>query len=381
MAGALSACPRSESVLGDADAASRGNAPSTLAGVGIVRLLYVAALLHVSALGFALFHPISLPSLAIIVTGLGVTLVALFLPQLVALPVAAASVQARHVPPTADLSPAQVGSGASPSPLPFMGERIAFDPDSVQIARLARAAARVNRMPTVHGHPWGDLIARVSHELRTPLNAVIGFSDVMQSELLGPVGHPRYREYARHIRDCGRDLLKSAEDTLAITCLIDHDPNAPIQTAVCFREMVEDAWGFYTDPQDAKGLTLEAEVPQGLEVLVDRRPMRQILINLFAEAVRRTDARGTVGLVATASGDLVQIEVYLRGRPGDVSVGQASLPICLARALLELHGAALIEVDDPFSTWRAVTVLRCSAQEQFFPLPQPSYSRPQAQLC
>jgi hypothetical protein len=145
--------------------------------------------------------------------------------------------------------------------------------------------------------------------------------------------------------------------------------------------MVEDAWGFYAVSQDANGLTLEAEVPQGLEVLVDRRPMRQILINLFAEAVRRTDARGTVGLVATVSGDLVQIEVYLRGRPGDVSVGQASLPICLARALLELHGAALIEVDDPFSTWRAITVLRCSAQKQFFPLLQPSYARPQAQLC
>jgi signal transduction histidine kinase len=380
MAGTLSACPRSESALSGADAATGGISRLPLIGFNIVRLLQGAVLLHASALAYALFHPISLPSLAIIVTGLIVTLVALRLPQLLAPPAAVALAQARHVPPTADLSPAQVGSGASPSPLPFMGERIALDPEAVQLTRLARAAARLNRMPNLHAHPWGDLIARVSHELRTPLNAVIGFSDVMHAELLGPVGHPRYREYARHIRDCGRDLLKSAEDTLAITCLLDHDPNAAMEIAVDFRAMVDEAWAFYADPLNAGGIALEAEVPEGLEVLVDRRPLRQILINLFAEAVRRTDARGTVGLVATVDGDLVQIEVYLRGRPGDVSVGQASLPICLARALLELHGAALIEVDDPFSTWRAVTVLRCSTQGQFFTFPQ-TYARPQAQLC
>jgi hypothetical protein len=99
---------------------------------------------------------------------------------------------------------------------------------------------------------------------------------------------------------------------------------------------------------------------------MERRPMRQILINLLAEAVRRADARGTVGVVATADGDLAQIEVYLRGQPGAPSVGQPSLPICLARALLELAGASLIEVDDPYSTWRAVTVLKCAAQHDFF---------------
>jgi K+-sensing histidine kinase KdpD len=209
-------------------------------------------------------------------------------------------------------------------------------------------------------------MARVSHELRTPLNAVIGFSDVMQSELLGPVGHPRYREYARHIGDCGRDLLKSAEDTLAITCLLDHDHTATIATGVGLRTMVEEAWAFHSGPTSSHGLTLDAQIPDDLEVLVERRPMRQILINLFAEAVRRADARGSLGVAVTVDGDLAQIEVFLRGQPGAPSVGQASLPICLARALLELNGASLIEIDDPYSTWRAVTVLKCVAQSDFF---------------
>ncbi len=112
-------------------------------------------------------------------------------------------------------------------------------------------------------------------------------------------------------------------------------------------------------------------------MLVDRRPLRQILINLFAEAVRRADARGSVGMVATVDGDLVQIEMFLRGQPGQASVGQASLPVCLARALLELNGASLIEVDDPSSTWRVLTVLRCVAQCDFFnSLPDTTAIRP-----
>lgn len=375
MAGTLAACPREESVFGDDGPSGRSSSPAA----GAVRLLQGAVLVHSGALAFAIFHPVSLASLVILIGGFLVTLLALNVAQLAAL-----SDNGRRSPSASDaitteLSPPQAGSGGSPSPLPFIGERISVSPSAVQLPGLARAAARLGRLPGPRAHRWGELMARVSHELRTPLNAVIGFSDVMQSELLGPVGHPRYREYVHHIGECGRDLLKSAEDTLAITCLLDHDPTVAVATGVDLRVMVEEAWAFHSTPTSSHGLSLDAHIPEDLEVLVEQRPMRQILINLFAEAVRRADSRGTLGVVATVNGDLVQIEVFLRGQPGAPSVGQASLPICLARALLELNGASLIEIDDPYSTWRAVTVLRCVAQCDFFAsLPEPAVRQPSA---
>ena len=70
-------------------------------------------------------------------------------------------------------------------------------------------------------------MARVNHELRTPLNAVIGFSEVMALEMFGPLGNERYQEYVRHIRDSAGDLLKSAEDTLALTALLTNARNPP----------------------------------------------------------------------------------------------------------------------------------------------------------
>ncbi len=347
-------------------------------GPNLVRTLQGAAIVHVTVLVLALFSHLSLHSLALIVSGLAVILLALQLPRL-----AQQLPAPQHVVPAPSVamptfSQLATGEPAGPSPLPFMGERILLNPEVPGLDGLSRAAARLSRMTPVRAHPWGDLIARVSHELRTPLNAVIGFSDVMQSELLGPVGHPRYREYARHIRDCGRELLKSAEDTLAITCLLGHDPSAVCEATVDFHGLVAEAWLFHAEP--GMGLTLEADIPEGISVLADRRPLRQILINLFAEAVRRSDSQGLVGITATVDGDLVQIEVFLRGRPDSTPAGQASLPICLARALLELQGAALIEVDDPYSTWRALTVLRRPMQSDFFPLPE-LCEAPPARLC
>jgi signal transduction histidine kinase len=354
--------------------ASRAHDGERRPGGHAIRWLQAAAMFHVGVIVLALLELIFLPPLVLLVTGLVVTLLALRVPLLSAVSAERRAVRASNSG-TADLSPAKKGSGDSPAPLPFIGERIAFNPDTAQLEGLARAAARLKRMPTARSHPWGDLIARVSHELRTPLNAVIGFSDVMKDELLGPVGHPRYREYAQHICDSGRSLLKSAEDTLAITYLLDHDPEARLEAGVDLAPIVADAWAFHA--AGSTGLSLEADLPDRLDVLVDRRPLRQIFINLFAEAVRRADARGTVGCVATVDGDLVQIEVFLRGRPDSASVGQASLPICLARALLELNGASLIEVDHASSTWRALTVLPCAAQNDFFLAPSVAAAVPE----
>jgi hypothetical protein len=264
--------------------------------------------------------------------------------------------------PKSDLS--HVAS--APCALPFMGERILLQADHPGLTRLTQIASRLGRMPAARSRPWGELMARVSHELRTPLNAVIGFSDVMNAELFGPVGNPRYREYARHIRDCGRELLKSAEDTLAMTCLLDQQAPSTTTIPLDLGEIVHEAWNFYGDEAESRGIRLSTDMPPTVDLVAERRPMRQILINLFSEALRRSANDGVIGLMAHTDGDLVQLEVFVRGGPKLDDTGTASLAVCLARALLELQGAALVEIDDHGSSWRAVTVLRKAVQPDFF---------------
>ena len=59
-----------------------------------------------------------------------------------------------------------------------------------------------------------EFLANISHELRTPLNAVIGFSEVMERGVFGPLGHAKYQEYARDIRESGSYLLEVINDIL-----------------------------------------------------------------------------------------------------------------------------------------------------------------------
>ena len=62
-----------------------------------------------------------------------------------------------------------------------------------------------------------EFLANMSHELRTPLNSVIGFSEILKEQLLGPMDNPRYEEYAADIYESGKHLLNLISDILDVS--------------------------------------------------------------------------------------------------------------------------------------------------------------------
>jgi signal transduction histidine kinase len=85
-----------------------------------------------------------------------------------------------------------------------------------EIARQRQRIAELETRRILPPNVADERLALIGHDLRTPLNAVIGFSDLMAQEVYGPIGHPKYREYARHVRESGRALLGVAQDLLAM---------------------------------------------------------------------------------------------------------------------------------------------------------------------
>ena len=100
----------------------------------------------------------------------------------------------------------------------------------------------------------------------------------------------------------------------------------------------------------------------------------------MTEAIDRAADGATVVLKATSDGDVVQLEFVANGPAPGPRPAEASLAVCLARALLDLHGATLIELKDKSCAWRAVTVLGCAAQQDFFAAPMRPRSRDRARL-
>lgn len=87
------------------------------------------------------------------------------------------------------------------------GHRVTLRVDITQQKRLQQELARTRDELRAANDAKSGFMAAVSHELRTPLNAVIGFAEILGEEHLGPIGSPRYREYAQDIMAAGHHLL------------------------------------------------------------------------------------------------------------------------------------------------------------------------------
>ncbi|WP_096703962.1 ATP-binding protein [Magnetospirillum sp. 15-1] len=147
-----------------------------------------------------------------------------------------------------------------------------------------------------------EFLAGMSHELRTPLNAIIGFAETMYSQVLGPMPD-RYREYAGDISASGRHLLGIITDILDLAKIEAGRMELDDRTQDV-APMIEATLRLLRERGTAAGLDLRVELPPGLpQILADERRIRQVLINLLANAVKFTPFGGTVTISAAPTPD------------------------------------------------------------------------------
>jgi two-component system cell cycle sensor histidine kinase PleC len=139
-----------------------------------------------------------------------------------------------------------------------------------------------------------QFLANMSHELRTPLNAVIGFSEMMERQLLGPLGNPKYVEYIRGIRESGEHLLDLITDILDMSKLEAGKYELAfeqINLAKTVRLALHMMEGRAVDQSIRLTATFTHE---DRTIIADRRAVTQILLNLLSNAVKFSKAGGAV---------------------------------------------------------------------------------------
>jgi signal transduction histidine kinase/sensor domain CHASE-containing protein len=154
-----------------------------------------------------------------------------------------------------------------------------------------------------------EFLANVSHELRTPLNAIIGFSEVVERELFGPLGNERYVSYVRDIRNSGEHLLSLINDILDLSKIEAGRFQLRMEEVDC-NEIAHSVARLIRPRTVEHGLTMVMDLPEAPILLnADKRAVKQVLINLLSNAVKFTPESGTVTLGCKSWQDGVEFTV------------------------------------------------------------------------
>ncbi|WP_269932252.1 PAS domain-containing sensor histidine kinase [Aminobacter sp. HY435] len=228
-----------------------------------------------------------------------------------------------------------------------------------EMAELNRKYMKETERAEAANRAKSEFLANMSHELRTPLNAVIGFSELMEGRLFGPLGSPRYEEYARDINSSGKYLLGVINDILDMS-KIEAGQFSMDREEIDLCPLIRETVRVISLQAAQKQITVETQIADSMTLFADRRAIKQIVINLLSNAVKFTGHGGRISVRArNASGAMtLSIEdngcgipktaLNKLGRPFEQVQNQFSknhegsgLGLAISRSLAELHGGAL----------------------------------------
>ena len=227
-----------------------------------------------------------------------------------------------------------------------------------QLADLAERYLEQKAAAESANRAKSEFLANMSHELRTPLNAIIGFSEIMENGMFGPLGE-KYTDYVRDIRSSGGYLLSIIDDILDMS-RIEAGRMRLERSEIALGPVLDEALRRVQPEIERKQLILNVEGPLDTHMEADPRALFQILGNLLDNAakftpeggriaVRTRHVPGALNIFIEDTGIGIPKEKLERvGRPfeqveGDLvrSYKGSGLGLAIARSLTEMHGGSL----------------------------------------
>ena len=251
--------------------------------------------------------------------------------------------------------------------------------DVTEIRASERKLIETRSQAELANRAKGDFLANMSHELRTPLNAIIGFSEVISNELFGPMVNEKYLEYIKDIHASSLHLLSIINDVLDMS-KIEAGKVELAKDVIRIKSVVGEVMRMVGERARSRDIELTVQLPdEDVEIWADERSMKQILLNLLANAINFSNSGGQVCVrVISGKPEIAVIEITDHGigmneeeqeralqpfgqaKPAMTrNAGGTGLGLPITKGLVEAHGGTLtIESRSGFGTTVRIEMAR-----------------------
>jgi PAS domain S-box-containing protein len=221
-----------------------------------------------------------------------------------------------------------------------------------------REAERANTLKS-------EFLASMSHELRTPLHTILGFTELLQEELEGPL-NAKQKRFVQHVHQDSVHLLALINDILDLSKIEAGRMDLNIET-IDATEVIAETVSSMRGTAEVKGIVLDDGVSAPLYVLADPVRFREIMTNLLSNAIKFTPNGGRVWVEYSQPGEsTVEIAVVDTGigiaaedqeiifdkfrQVGSTTKGVregTGLGLAIVQRLVEMHGGKIFLESTP----------------------------------
>ncbi|MGE3248491.1 MAG: PAS domain-containing sensor histidine kinase [Beijerinckiaceae bacterium] len=242
-----------------------------------------------------------------------------------------------------------------------------------QLSDLAEKYREQKAQAEHASHVKTAFLANMSHELRTPLNAIIGFSQMMEDEIFGALGSPRYVEYTSFIRHSGQALLAIISDVLDMSTL-DAGQMRLQKTSIDLGECIVSAVNGVKEEARGKNIGIQCDLATNVFACADRTALEKVLLKLLRNAVKFTPESGRISVGLQLKDGEIDIVIQDTGigisaehlervtrpfeqinSPIQNGMKGSGLGLAIAQSFIRLHGG-ILHIDSVVGSGTIVTI-------------------------